>query len=248
MLSLSLITSYAYILTPNLAFFTCLLGNNEANCLPIQSEFPLSDIKESYFLVLQFIACFIGASSALALALIVYEKQRNRHISETRMRRQSSITDIDLKYSLDKIGDDSVYKFFLGKNIWGWLIAIATIGSQLWMLSIFVEGSKRDASDGKVDMSYTWKCTRDKDECFDTDDLDWRGWIAFAILMAAHLLKDAVNGMKMIKHSTKQRHGRYFRIRLFVGGTLLTFVAVFTIYVSTLYNHAIATSKLFSSN
>ena len=243
---LSLITAYAYILTPNLTFFTCLLGNNEANCLPILSEFPLSDINESLFLVLQFIACFIGASSVLALGLIVYEMHRNRHnISVTRMQRRSSITDQDLKYLLDKIGDGSVYKFFLGKHVLGWLIAIATIGAQIWMLSIFVEGSKRDTSDGNVDMSYTWKCTRDKDECFDTNDLDWRGWIAFAILMASHLLTDAINGMKMIKHSTKQRHGRNARIRLFVGGTLLTFVTVFTTYVSTLYNQVIATSKLF---
>jgi len=198
---------------------------------------------------LQFIACFIGASSVLALGLVVYEMNRNRHnISETRMQRQSSITNLDLKYSLDKIGDGSVYKFFLGKHVLGWLIAISTIGAQIWMLSIFVEGSKRDTSDGKVDMSYTWKCTRDKDECFDTNDLDWRGWIAFTILMISHLLTDAINGMKMIKHSTKQRHGRNARIRLFVGGTLLTFVTVFTIYVSTLYNQVIATSKLFLSN
>lgn len=240
---LSLITAYAFIITPNLTFFTCLLGNNEASCLPILSEFPLSDITESLFLVLQFIACFIGASSVLALGLIVYEIHRNRHISVTR-----SITNLDLKYSLDKIGDGSVYKFFLGKRVLGWLIAISTIGAQIWMLSIFVEGSKRDTSDGKVDMSYTWKCTRDKDECFDTNDLDWRGWIAFAILMGSHLLTDAINGMKMIKHSTKQRHGRNARIRLFVGGTLLTFVTVFTTYVSTLYNQVIATSKLFLSN
>ena len=178
----------------------------------------------------------------------MYEIHRNRHISVTQMQRQSSITNLDLKYSLDKIGDGSVYKFFLGKRVLGWLIAISTIGAQIWMLSIFVEGSKRDTSDGKVDMSYTWKCTRDKDECFDTNDLDWRGWIAFAILMASHLLTDAINGMKMIKHSTKQRHGRNARIRLFVGGTLLTFVTVFTTYVSTLYNQVIATSKLFLSN
>ena len=236
---------YKHILTPNRISFTCLLGNNEANCLPILSEFPLSDINDSLLLVLQFIACFIGASSLLALGLIAYEMHRNRHISQTsRMRRQSSITDLDLKYSLDKIGDDSVYKFFLGKNVLGWLIAISTIGAQVWMLSIFVEGSKRDPSDGTVDMSYTWKCTRDKDECFDTNDLNWRGWIAFAILMGSHLLTDAINGIKMIKHSTKQRHGRNARIRLFVGGTLLTFVTVFTIYVSTLYNQVIATSKL----
>ena len=63
----------------------------------------------------------------------MYEMHRNRHnISVTRMQRRSSITDQDLKYLLDKIGDGSVYKFFLGKHVLGWLIAISTIGAQIW--------------------------------------------------------------------------------------------------------------------
>ena len=116
--------------------------------------------------------------------------------------------------------------------------------AQFWVLSVFLEGSKRDTSDGEVDVVYTWKCTRDQDTCFDTSDLDWRGWLAFSIMMVAHLLKDAINGIKMIKHSAKQRHSRNSRILLFVGGTLLTMITVFTVYVSTIYNNAIATSKL----
>lgn len=33
------------------------------------------------------------------------------------------------------------------------------------------------------DFIYSYKCTRDNAECDDTSDLDWRGWVVFAILM-----------------------------------------------------------------
>ena len=92
-------------------------------------------------------------------------------------------------------------------------------------------------------MMYTWKCTRDKETCFDTSDLDWKGWLAFAVLMAAHLLKDGISGIKMINYSAKQRHQHSSKIRFFIGGTLLTMITAITTYVSTMYNLAIATSK-----
>ena len=211
--------------------------------MPRISVFPLSSIEKPTKLVLQFIACFIGASCVLALAIVAREKYRDRNITRSPIRPQSSLTDRDQKYALEHLGEDSVYQFFLGTSKWGWSIVLATIITQIWILSIFVGGSKRDLASDKVDMVYTWKCTRDQDECFDTNDLDWRGWLAFVVLMLTHLLKDGICGLKMIKHSAKQRHGRYARIRLFIGGAFLTMITAFTTYVSTMYNKAIATSK-----
>ena len=222
----------------------CLLGNNEENCNPLKSAFPLSDIEVASYLVLQYLACFVGASCVLALAIVAREKYRDRNTLRTQVHPQS-LTERDHKYALENLGEDSVYRFFLGTSKWGWSIFIATMITQIAILSIFVGGSKRDFSDSKVDMEYTWKCTRDRDECFDTSDLDWKGWLAFVVLMAAHMLKDGINGLKMIKHSGKQRLGSHFRIRLFIGGTLVTMITVFTTYVSTMYNMAIATSKFF---
>jgi len=219
------------------------LGNNEANCMPSVNIFPLTSIEEPIPLVLQFIACFIGASCVLALAIFAREKYRNRNITRLPIRPQSSLTDRDQKYALEHLGENSVYQFFLGTSKSGWSIVIATIITQISILSVFVGGSKRDLTDARADMVYTWKCTRDTDVCFETNDLDLRGWLAFAVLMLTHLLKDGICGLKMIKHSTKQRHGRYARIRLFIGGTFLTMITGFTTYVSTMYNMAIATSK-----
>lgn len=153
------------------------------------------------------------------------------------------MTERDLKFSLENIGERSVYQFFLGKSKWGWFIVIATIGAQIWILSVFVEGSKRDPSDQEADMVYTWQCTRDNETCFDSNDLNWRGWLGFTIMMLVHLLKDLISGMKLIKHSVKLRHGLNAQIRLFIGGTLMSFITVFSTYVSIIYNMAIATSK-----
>jgi hypothetical protein len=196
-------------------------------------------------LVLLFIACIIAVLCALALTTIAYEKYRHHNTPTAQMDSQLSITNRDMKYALHTIGEKSVYRFFLGKNIWGWLIVIATIAAQIWILSLFVGGSKRDPSDKEVDMVYTWQCTRDNDVCFDKRSIDWKGWLAVLILMLAHLLPDTINGLKMIKHSVKRRHGRNAQIRLFIGGTLLTCISLFTFYVSTIYNSAIASSKLF---
>mmetsp|Transcript_34458 Transcript_34458/g.60582 ORF Transcript_34458/g.60582 Transcript_34458/m.60582 type:complete len:182 (+) Transcript_34458:5970-6515(+) len=61
--------------------------------------------------------------------------------------------------------------------------------------------------------------------------------------MVAHLLKDIINGSRMVVLSGKERHDIPTRIRLFFGGTLLGAVSIFTFYVSSLYNGVIATSN-----
>ena len=220
----------------------CLLGNNEGYCVPEMDTFPASTYKEPWHLVALFLGCVIGASFVLYLAFVLREKCQHRNIPSIAIQAQS-FTDKDENYAMEHLGEDSVYRFFLGTSQWGWFIVAATIITQIFLLYVFVEGSKRDPSDGKVDMVYTWKCTRDQETCFDTNDLNELGWFAFIILMAAHLLKDGISGLKMIKYSGKTRLGRFVRIRLFIGGTILTLITAFTVYVSSIYNKAIATSK-----
>ena len=82
------------------------------------------------------------------------------------------MNDRDLEYTLEAMGEKSVYRFFIGKSVLGWLIVTGTIAAQIWILSLFVNGSKRDPSDPTVDMLYTWRCSRDKDLCEDTFERD----------------------------------------------------------------------------
>jgi len=111
------------------------------------------------------------------------------------------------------------------------------------MLLIFVDAAEIDLSSDNVDLKYSWRCPRDQVECEDKADLNWRGWTVFGVLMGTHLLKDIINGLKMNILSSKNRHNRHDRIRFFCGGFLLSSVALFTMYVSIIYNMAIATSN-----
>ena len=47
-------------------------------------------------------------------------------------------------------------------------------------------------------MPSIWRCTRHSEKCFSTKDLDWEGWLGFAVLVGAHLLIDVINGGRMI--------------------------------------------------
>jgi len=178
----------------------------------------------------------------LALTVYAYDKYKNRKLPRSTVRR-ASVTNRDKKYALSTLGDGSVYQFFLGTSIAGWLIVLLTLATQVGMLFVFVEGAEVDLSDDNVDLIYSWKCSRDQEDCRDTSDLNWRGWTVFGVLMATHLLKDLINGIKMIVLSAKERHEKNTRSRYFVGGTLMATVTSFTLYVSTIYNAAIATSK-----
>ena len=63
---------------------------------------------------------------------------------------------------------------FLGKmrNTQDWKGPIA---AQVAILTLFVEAAEVDLSDAKSDLVYMYQCPRDKVECENKNDLDWRG-------------------------------------------------------------------------
>jgi len=193
----------------------------------------------------QFTAVVFGflfiASCVLACMVFVYDRHQNRNLSRSTTRRPA-LLDIDKKYALDGFGEDSVYQFVLGTSKMGWTVVLAVIGVQIWMLFVFVSGAEIDWTDDKSDFVYTWKCPRDQDECENKSDLTLQGWAVFAILMIAYLLKDVISGKKLIVLSAKERHSFHTRTRFFFGGWLLNTVTFFTLFVSAIYNAAIATS------
>ena len=214
-----------------------LTGNAEGNCYPQQTT------PHKYRIYAKiFPACVLGLSFVIALALMARNKFWKNHQVPGELVRQPSLTEIDSQDAIDMIGQDSVYQFFLGTHWFGWIVALFTIASQIFMLSVFVGGAETELSDDSVDLVYTWKCPRDLPDCTDKADLTPIGWTSFALLMVAHLLKDAINGVKLIFLSAKERYSPQDRIRYFCGGTLLTFISLFTLFVSTIFNSAIATS------
>ena len=160
-----------------------------------------------------------------------------------RLRRVSAINR-DKIFALDTIGADSVYQFFLGPNYWGWAFASLIVTSQIGMLFLFTRAAEVLFDDGKSDFVYSWRCPRNKEKCEDLYEVNWRGWLSFIVLMAAHLLKDVINGVKLVILSARRNHTVQRRIRFFLSGILLGFVSMFTLYTSTIYNYAIATRSV----
>jgi len=150
----------------------------------------------------------------------------------------------DDSYALSKIGKDSVYSYIVTEKPLGWLTAFGTLGIQVGILVFFILASEADdLQDDNIDIEFTWKCPRDSEVCDDRANLTKVGWVVFVVLMIAFLAKDFVNGGKLIYHSSKMRHNLESRIRYFIGGTSLFSITLFALYVSTVYNSAIATSN-----
>jgi hypothetical protein len=181
---------------------------------------------------LYFFIAVLGIVIVAAMVSSVYFKSQNLAVPSESP---------DCEYAMELIGDDSVYKFLLGKNILGWLVALATLVAQCWILLIFVAAAEIDLTADTSDLAYTWFCPRDNVECRDTGDLTKNGWLAFGVLMAAYVSKDIINGVKLVVLSGKRRNHFHRRIRFFTSGTLYFSVSVFTLYASIIYNMAIAT-------
>ena len=71
--------------------------------------------------------------------------------------------------ALEMMGEDSVYRLFMGTSFWGWGFALTIVAAQFWMCFVFVEGSEFDFSNPTSDLEYLWECPRDNVACRDTD-------------------------------------------------------------------------------
>jgi len=223
--------------------------NSQNECFPTE---PTELQKSGFVGYLDFTWAFflglIGGCCILHLASFMYGEYQDRVRARSMNILPSALPRVadgerDNKYALDAIGNDSVYMFFLGTSWWGWGFALTTLTCQIAILYVFVLGSEFDLTNDISDLVYTFRCPKDTDSCGDTSDLDWRGWLAFAILMGAHLLKDMINGSKMIVLSAKKRHSTHKRLRFFFGGMFLIFTSLFALFVTSIYNKAIATSN-----
>lgn len=164
--------------------------NSQGYCYPSAK----TTIQEAGFgnysiLAVTFLSCIFGASCFVALISYTIDNRITRDKRFSTLRRMS-ILNRDAKYALSAIGEGSVYRFFLGTSLVGWTITLAVMGAQVGTLFLFIHAAEIVLSDDSKDLVYTWLCPRDQDQCRDTGDVDWRGWVVLAILLVAHLLKD----------------------------------------------------------
>eukprot|EP00985_Skeletonema_marinoi_P001133 scaffold459_cov78-Skeletonema_marinoi.AAC.3 len=151
----------------------------------------------------------------------------------------------DHEDALKQIGDKSVYSYFVSEHTTKWqaLVAVATLITQITLLALFIKASEAKLQDDKTELQFTWLCPRDADVCKNTSDLTYFGWVCFSLLMFANLGTDLIGGAKLIYNSSQARHSFGRRIRCFFGGMGLCLITLLALYVSTVYNKAIATSN-----
>ena len=70
--------------------------------------------------------------------------------------------------TLELMGEDSMYRFFLSKSWWGWGIVLVTVAAQIGMGFIFVRASEYDFTTASSDLKYPWQCPPDLIDCRDT--------------------------------------------------------------------------------
>jgi len=211
--------------------------NSDGDChsteRPNLEEIELAGFESYAHFIWVFLLFLSGYVFLIVLASFVYDSKR--YASQT----HSSNRD-DEKYALNTIGEDSVYSFFMTNKKRAWVFTWAVVAVQITALFMFVRAAVKDFTDDTSDFQYSWKCPRNSTECSDESDLDWQGWALFVILMAAHVLKDIINGLKLLILCGKRRHGSRARMQYFIGGFFLTWIPLFAVYASTVYNMAIA--------
>ena len=211
------------------------LGNAHDDCYPQQETKVSKSGLKDYGAFSGVLAVFFVVFCCMATLLLYVIGRYKDSGTDFTMRRSSALMRFrqqDDVYALCAIGKDSVYKYFVGDNIFGWIAALSTIGVQIWILTVFIKASEVNLQDDKIDIQFTWKCPRDTDTCENKGDLDGTGWAIFCVLMVAFLAKDLISGAKLIAHSAKHRHSRMSRLRYFVGGICLGWITVFILYVS----------------
>eukprot|EP00985_Skeletonema_marinoi_P001301 scaffold517_cov140-Skeletonema_marinoi.AAC.14 len=127
-------------------------------------------------------ACFI--SLCCMVAFLLYISARRKNIGNTgTSEMETSIKKVDM-YALSKIGKDSVYSYFVTDKVFGWFIALATLGIQVGILVFFINASEANLQNDRTAVQFTWQCPRDTDMCNNNTDLTDAGWAIYCVSTA----------------------------------------------------------------
>ena len=231
LLLLILIHIHNHNLIPTFYRHRLKLGNADDGCYP-QEETNIQKLGvESYeiFAAVLF-TCFIALCCMVALLLYMTARRKKIGNSLT-SEMETRIKENDV-YALSKIGKDSVYSYFVTDKLFGWFLALATIGIQVGILVFFMKSAEANLQNDRTAVEFTWQCPRDTDSCKNKSKLSDFGWICFGFMICAHLATDFIGGSKLIYHSAKITHSFKSRIRYFFGGTCLCSITLFAAYVS----------------
>ena len=121
-----------------------------------------------------FLLCTVSGCIVLQLVMLVYRRFKDSQqlvSAEPKIfsvpLTSTLIVERELKEAREMVGNDSVYKFFLGQSTLGWMMSFLCIGVQLWIAYEFVLSSEFEGSIS--DLVYMWKCPRDQVDCRNAD-------------------------------------------------------------------------------
>ena len=160
-----------------LCLLTLLAGNIANDCFRMGDTSILGGLVQQTYIELSWkvILSLAGCCVVLNITLKCWKYNSN---SVDTSEPQDSTTDADADASQDSsleaastlelMGEDSVYRFFLTKSWWCWGIALVTVAAQIGMCYIFVQGSEYEFALSISDLKYAWKCPPDLIGCRNT--------------------------------------------------------------------------------
>ena len=128
---------------------------------------------------------------------------------------------------------DSVYSFMFSNSHIARLLDVATMGIQIWLLTVFLEASNFQSLN--TDWRYSFQCPRSSLECTDEAVIKVDGWMLFVIVTVFHLSTDFVRGVMQVQKGVTTSN-----INLFIGGFRLLLLTTLALFTSGYYNLALA--------
>ena len=156
---------------------TLLAGNSANDCFPMADTIILGGLVQSYGqLSWIFIVSLAGGCVVLNIVSFFYWQYKSNSVDTSEPQDSATAADRDASQdstivannTLDLMGVDSVYRFFLSNSWRGWGIALVTVAAQFIMCYIFVVGSEYDFKNSISDLKYLWQCPPDLIGCRNT--------------------------------------------------------------------------------
>ena len=187
-----------------------------------QKNHEVGTYSPTFFLVILMVPLF-----AFLLCLYVVCKKCHTWLSQSSLWK-----DIDLA---EAIGGDSIYVFFLARNLPAWLIAFSCTAIQVNILLLYLRSV--DIQEKSSDWEYTKLCPSYDLSCSDEKATTNGGYFLFFVTMAAWTSEDAISFIKLFVSAVKLKS-----IDCFLASTVLICLTVLCIYTSIVYNNAVATT------
>ena len=157
---------------------TLLAGNSANDCFLMAETKIWGDLVWDYEqLSWKVILSLIGGCVVLNIVTFFYWQYNSNSVDTSEPQDSTTGADRDASQdsslvadiTLELMGEDSVYRFFLTTSWWGWGIALVTVAAQFGMCYVFVVGSEYDFTANSIsDLKYPWTCPPDLDSCRNT--------------------------------------------------------------------------------